>query len=46
MVNDVGFMISEEEDLASGLWPGLIIQELLCSKVLLKYKREQRKFKT
>ena len=46
MVNDVGFMISKEEDLASGCGPGLITQELLCSKVLLKSKTEQRKLQT
>ena len=46
MVNDVGFMISKEEDLALGLGPGLVTQELLCSKVLLKYNKEQRKLQT
>ena len=39
MVNDVGFMISEE-DLASG--PGLLTQELLYSRVLLKYEKGQK----
>ena len=38
----VRFMISE--DLASG--PGLITQELLYSRVLLKYKKGQRKLLT
>ena len=35
LVNDVKFMISEK-DLASVQGPGLITQELLCSRVLLK----------
>ena len=38
-------MISEE-DLASGPGPGLITHELLCSRVSLKYKKEQRKLLT
>ena len=40
-MNHVGFVISEEELQDQG--PGLITQKLLCSKVLLKYKKEQRK---
>ena len=36
MVSNVGFVISEEEDLASGSGTRLITQELLCSRVLLK----------
>ena len=43
MVNNVGFVISEE-DLALG--PGLITQEFLCSRVLLKYDKGQRKLLT
>ena len=31
-MNDVKFMISEKEDLASVQGPGLITQELLCSR--------------
>ena len=38
----VRFVISKkEEDLALG--PGFISQELLCSRVLLKYEKGQRK---
>ena len=36
-------MISEEEDLAMDQGPGLITQELLCSRVLLKYKKGAEK---
>ena len=43
MVNDAGYVISEE-DLASGPRPGLITQELLCSRVLLKWKRDRESF--
>ena len=48
MVNCVRFMISEE-DLALG--PGIRVddskaQELLCSRVLLKYKKGQGKLLT
>ena len=45
MVNDAGYVISEE-DLASGPRPGLITQELLCSRVLFKYEMGQRKLLT
>ena len=44
MVNNVGFVISEEEDLAVGPGTGLITQELLCSRVLLKWKRDRESF--
>ena len=43
LVNDVKFMISEK-DLASVQGPGLITQELLCSRVLLKWKRDRESF--
>ena len=39
-MNHVGFVISEE---LQDQGPGLITQKLLCSKVLLKYKKGQRK---
>ena len=39
-------MISEEEDLALGPGPGLITQEHLCNRVLLKCKKGQREFLT
>ena len=42
MVNGVRFLISK--DLVSG--PGLITQVLLCSRVLLKYEKGQRKLLT
>ena len=35
-------MVSEEEDLALGPGSSLIIQELLCSRVLLKRKRTEK----
>ena len=46
MAYSVRFMISYEEGLASGPGTGLITQELLCSRVLLKYKNGQRKLLT
>ena len=42
-MNDVIFMISEEEHLTWDQGPGLIIQELLYSRILLKYEKGQRK---
>jgi len=42
-LNNVGFMISKEEEDQE---PGLITQELLYGRVLLKYKKEQRKLLT
>ena len=44
MVNDVRLMISEEEDLALG--PGTRLDQLLCSRVLVKYVKGQRKLLT
>ena len=43
-MNGVGSLISKEDDLALG--PGLITQELLCSRVLSKYEKRQRKLLT
>ena len=43
MVNDAGFVISEE-DLASGPETRLDCSELLCNKVLLKYKGDRESF--
>ena len=34
MMNGVGFMTSEEDDLIQDQRPGLITQEVLCSRVL------------
>ena len=34
MMNGVGFMTSEEDDLTQDQRPGLITQEVLCSRVL------------
>ena len=45
LVNDVGFMISEE-DIVQDQGPGLITQELLCCRVSFKYEKGQRKFLT
>ena len=42
MVNGVGSLISKEDDLALG--PGLITQELLCSRVLLEQKKRKKPF--
>ena len=46
MVNDVGFVISKEEDLASGPGTGHDHSRLFYSRVLLKYKNRQRKLLT
>ena len=46
MVNCVGFMISKEEDLALGPGTSLDTQELLYSRVLLKYEKGQGKLLT
>ena len=43
MVNDVGFVISKEFSFGTrDQGPGLITQELLCSRVILKYKKGQK----
>ena len=43
MVNDVGFVISKESSFGTrDQGPGLITQELLCSRVILKYTKGQK----
>ena len=46
MVNSVGFLISEEEDLASGPGTSLDHSKAFCLRVLLKYENGQRKLLT
>ena len=45
-MNGAGFVISEGEDVPSGPGAGLITQELLCSRVLLKEEKGQKKLLT
>ena len=46
MVNDVGFVISEAEDLASGQGTRLDHAEFLCGRSFLTVKKGQRKLLT
>jgi len=44
MLNNLGFMISEEKDLALGPGTRFDHSRVLCSRVLLKYERDREIF--
>ena len=43
-MNDVGFVISEEKDLASGPGTGLEYSELLCDQSFVTVKKDKESF--